>query len=157
MAVFPIGLAGPSIIAAAAYLARTLTGAMAEAAVPNSLAAAARLGKKSADQHGRRRSVACPQIGNRPVTWPLLAPSQPPARARCAPSLPGPMPRVLGRVACAWRPHLEPQGVYFLLDVSTVKWWRSSRCAPMRPPSQPLCEPHGRTNNRHRSRAWQVA
>ena len=137
LAVFPTGLARTSSTATTTELAGRPEAAMTEVYAQKCLAAAARVGTKSADQCGRRRSVASPQSGNRAVTRPLLAPSLPPARARCAPSLPGPMPRVFGRVACAWRPHLEPQGVYYLIDVSTVKWWVSTRCAPMRPPSQP--------------------
>ena len=137
LAVFPTGLARTSNIATATELAGMPETAMAELAAPKCLAAAARVGTKSADHCGRCRSVASPPCGNRPVTRPLLAPSPPPARARCAPSLPGPMPRVFGRVARAWRPHFQPQGVYYLLDVSTGKWRRSSRCAPRRPQSQP--------------------
>ena len=123
LAVFPTGLARTSSPATTTELAGRPEAAMAELAAPKSLAAAARVGTKSADQCGRRRSVASPQSGNRAVTRPLLAPSLPPARARCAPLLPGPMPRVLGRVARAWRPHFQPQGVYTLLGVSTGSWW----------------------------------
>ena len=137
LAVFPTGLARTSSTATTTELAGRPEAAMTEVYAQKSLAAAARVGTKSADQCGRRRSVASPQSGNRAVTRPLLAPSLPPARARCAPLLPGPMPRVFGRVARAWRPHFQPRGVYYLLDVSTGKWRRSSRCAPRRPPSQP--------------------
>ena len=95
--------------------------AMAEAAESVMLAQLMRVGTKMADQCCQRLCVACPQIGNRPLTRPLLAPSSPHSRVPCAHPLYGPIPRVFGRVACAWRPHFKPRGVYNLLDVSTVK------------------------------------
>ena len=43
---------------------------------------------------------------DRLVTWPLLAHSALPQAAPRAPSSPAPMPRILGRVARAMRPHM---------------------------------------------------
>ena len=141
LAVFPTFLAQTSSTVTTSELAIMRKAAMVEAAVPIVLVAAARLGTKSAHQCGQRRSVAYLQIGNRPLSRQLLAPISTPARAPCAPSLPGPMPCVFRRVARAWRPHFKPRGVYYRLDDSTGKWLGSTRCAPMRPPSHPPAQP----------------
>ena len=52
------------------------------------------------------RHAACSQPGDRPVTRPPLAPSLPPAPAPREPQSPAPVPRILGRVARAMRPHM---------------------------------------------------
>ena len=61
---------------------------------------------KSSGQHGQCGPVACLRTDDRLVTWPLLAHSALPQAAPRAPSSPAPMPRILGRVARAMRPHM---------------------------------------------------
>ena len=109
------------------------------------------------DQHGQCGHVACLQPGDPPVTRPLLAPSSPPAPALRAPPSPTSMPRVLGRVARAMRPHMG--GAWSTCSSRcTVGKSRdrpgAGQCLPH--PTRPR-SPHTHPDTRHRCRARQVS
>ena len=103
------------------------------------------------------RHAACSQPGDRPVTRPPLAPSLPPAPAPREPPSPAPVPRIIGRVARAMRPHMG-DAWSTCSSRRTVGKSRDRRgagqCLPQ--PSH-LRSPHARPDTWHRCHARQVA
>ena len=101
--------------------------------------------------------VTSSQPSDRPVTRPPLAPSLPPAPAPREPPSPAPVPRILGRVARAMRPHMG-DAWSTCSSRRTVGKSRDRRgagqCLPQ--PSH-LRAPHARPDTWHRCHARQVA